>query len=82
MTAIKNRKKYVPAVYAIECRCFGTGIRYYSLVRLFGVTDVSLNKNQKDAIFYLNHELKAAERHLKINMNNLDIESYDIIQVR
>lgn len=82
MTVIKSRKKYVPAVYAIECRCFGMGIRYFSVVKLFGVSDISLNKNMKDAIFYLNHELKAAERQLKRNMDNLDIESYDIIQVR
>lgn len=82
MSEVKNRKRYIPPVYAIECRCPGMGIRYFSVIKFFGVRDITLNKYIKDAIFYLDHDIKLAEKHLKKNMNILDIESYDIIQVR
>jgi len=68
-------------VYAIECHCLGMGIRYFSRVRLFGVTQITMNKFIKDAIFYLDSEIVQAERQLRRNRNNLDIDSYRIIKV-
>lgn len=81
MSEKKTHPTNVP-VYAIECHCSGMGLRYFSLFKLFGELDFTFNKYLKDAIFYLDHDLKNVHRFMRRNMKHLEIESYDIIQVR